>query len=254
MTGREIWKFKVDDHPYATSTGSPTVHDGRVYVTTSGVGEEGQGGRVGYECCTFRGSVTALDASTGKVIWKSYTITEAPKPRAKNKAGLQTWGPAGGGIWSAPDDRRGATGDLRRHGQRLRRPAAAHDRCRAGARHRQRKDPVVVSAAGQRRVGGRVRPRRQRGQSRTARPRWGRTTTSPCRRCWPSGPTARTCSSSSRSRGWRTPSIPTSRVRSCGRYRTSQGASLGGQWGAAVDDRQAYFGVVRAERQAACVR
>lgn len=102
VTGKELWRFKVDDHPYATATGSPTFHDGRLYVTTSGVGEEGQGGRVGYECCTFRGSVTAIDVNTGKPLWKSYTITEAPKPRAKNAQGLQTWGPAGGGIWSAP--------------------------------------------------------------------------------------------------------------------------------------------------------
>ena len=27
-------------------------------------------------------------------------------------------------------------------------------------------------------------------------------------------------------------------------YRTSQGSGLGGQWGAAADDKQAYFGVV----------
>jgi polyvinyl alcohol dehydrogenase (cytochrome) len=101
ITGREIWKYDVDNHTYATSTGSPTVFDGRVYVVTAGVGEEGQGGRVGYECCTFRGSVTALDASTGKLIWKTYTVPE-PQPRAKNKQGLQTWGPAGGGIWGAP--------------------------------------------------------------------------------------------------------------------------------------------------------
>ena len=102
VTGRELWKYDVDEHTYATSTGSVTYFDGRVYVPTAGVGEEGQGGRVGYECCTFRGSITALDAGTGKVIWKSYTIPTAPAPRAKNKQGLQTWGPAGGGVWAAP--------------------------------------------------------------------------------------------------------------------------------------------------------
>ena len=109
-TGREIWSRDVDDHIYASSTGSPTLHDGRLYVTAAAVGEEGQGGRAQYACCTFRGSVTALDAHTGEVIWKSYTITEAPRPRAKNKEGVQTWGPAGGGIWSAPtvDAARGA--------------------------------------------------------------------------------------------------------------------------------------------------
>lgn len=101
-TGKQIWSTKVDDHTYATITGSPTLHDGRLYVTTSGVGEEGQGGRSGYECCTFRGSVSALDANSGKVIWKSYAITDEPKSRGKNKDGVQLWGPAGAGIWSAP--------------------------------------------------------------------------------------------------------------------------------------------------------
>jgi polyvinyl alcohol dehydrogenase (cytochrome) len=101
-TGKEIWQRQVDTHPYARATGSVTLHQNRLYVPTAGVGEEGQGGRPQYECCTFRGSVSALDASTGAVIWKSYTITEEPKPRAKNAAGVQTWGPAGGGVWGAP--------------------------------------------------------------------------------------------------------------------------------------------------------
>jgi polyvinyl alcohol dehydrogenase (cytochrome) len=52
--GREIWSRRVDDHPYAKSTGSVTVYDGRVYVPVAGVGEEGQGGNSKYACCTFR--------------------------------------------------------------------------------------------------------------------------------------------------------------------------------------------------------
>jgi len=101
-TGKEIWSRKVDSHPYAKATGSVTVHDGRVYVPLAGVGEEGQGGGGDYECCTFRGSVTALNADTGVVIWKTYTIADEPKPRGKNARGITAWGPAGGGIWSAP--------------------------------------------------------------------------------------------------------------------------------------------------------
>lgn len=101
-TGREIWSRRVDDHPYARSTGAPTVHAGRVYVPTAGVGEEGQGARPTYPCCTFRGSVTALDANTGRVIWKSYTIAEEPTRRGANAAGVERWGPSGGAIWAAP--------------------------------------------------------------------------------------------------------------------------------------------------------
>jgi polyvinyl alcohol dehydrogenase (cytochrome) len=102
VSGKQLWVRRLDDHRLARVTGSPTLYDGRLYVPTSGLGEEGQGGRPQYECCTFRGSVTALDVTTGAVVWKSYMITEEPKPRSKNKEGVQTWGPSGAGIWAAP--------------------------------------------------------------------------------------------------------------------------------------------------------
>ena len=101
-SGTEIWRRKLDDHTYATATGSPTLYNGRLYVPLAAVGEEGQGGRVGYECCTFRGSITALDANTGAVAWRSYTIPEAPAARGKNAEGRTVWGPSGAGVWGAP--------------------------------------------------------------------------------------------------------------------------------------------------------
>ncbi len=107
-TGRQLWVRKVDEHPSAAITGALAVYGGRVYVPTQGLNEEGSGGRGGYQCCTFRGSVSALDANTGAVAWKTYMVDE-PKPRAKNANGVQMWGPAGGGIWSSPtvDPQRG---------------------------------------------------------------------------------------------------------------------------------------------------
>src|SRR5262245_36333223 len=109
VTGAQIWVRKVDEHPFAKSTGAPVLYEGRLYVTAAGVGEETSATRPDYECCTFRGSVTALDASTGEVVWKAYTITEAPKPRGKTATGTQLWGPSGAGVWSAPtiDAKRG---------------------------------------------------------------------------------------------------------------------------------------------------
>jgi polyvinyl alcohol dehydrogenase (cytochrome) len=101
-TGKQLWVRKVDDHAFAKSTGAPTLYDGRLYVTASGVGEETSATRPDYECCTFRGSVSALDASTGDVIWKAYTIPDAPKPRGKSTTGKQLWGPSGAGVWSSP--------------------------------------------------------------------------------------------------------------------------------------------------------
>jgi len=101
-TGVLLWTRKIEDHPNASITGAPTVFQGRVYVPTSAAGEEVRGGRLDYGCCTFRGSVSALDAGTGAVIWKSYSIPDEPKPRAVNKNGVQLFGPAGGGIWGSP--------------------------------------------------------------------------------------------------------------------------------------------------------
>ncbi len=108
-TGAPLWVRKLDEHPNASMTGAPAVHDGLVYVATSAAGEEVRGGRLDYGCCTFRGSVSALNATNGAVRWKSYSITTEPKQRAVNKDGVQLYGPAGAGIWGAPtiDAKRG---------------------------------------------------------------------------------------------------------------------------------------------------
>jgi polyvinyl alcohol dehydrogenase (cytochrome) len=100
-TGATLWSLKLDTHASAGITGSPIVHDGRVFVGVQGLSEEGRGANGGYGCCTFRGSLSAVDVNTGKLLWKTYTVDES-QPRAKNAAGVQMFGPAGGGIWSAP--------------------------------------------------------------------------------------------------------------------------------------------------------
>jgi polyvinyl alcohol dehydrogenase (cytochrome) len=107
-TGRVAWTRKVDDHPLARVTGSPTLHAGRLYVPMSSY-EEAQGADPRYGCCTFRGSVSALDAATGRLIWKTPMIAEPAQRRGTSSAGVPLWGPSGAGIWSAPtiDERRG---------------------------------------------------------------------------------------------------------------------------------------------------
>jgi polyvinyl alcohol dehydrogenase (cytochrome) len=100
-TGELIWKVKVEDHPTARITGAPQFFEGRVYVPVAS-GEEGAGRNPKYECCTFRGSVVALEAATGKRVWKTYVIPDEPKPTKKTKAGVQMFAPSGAGIWSAP--------------------------------------------------------------------------------------------------------------------------------------------------------
>jgi polyvinyl alcohol dehydrogenase (cytochrome) len=99
-TGAMIWKSHVDDHPFARVTASPTYHNGRLYVGVAS-GEETAGAVAEYECCTFRGSLVALDATNGSRVWKTYTIEE-PQRRGKNSVGTQQWGPSGVPIWSSP--------------------------------------------------------------------------------------------------------------------------------------------------------
>jgi polyvinyl alcohol dehydrogenase (cytochrome) len=101
FTGELLWKRKVDDFLGATITGAPTLAGDALYVGTSSA-EEVLGANIKYECCKFRGSVFALDAATGQVRWRSYTIPEVPKPVRKNKLGVQLWGPSGAGVWSSP--------------------------------------------------------------------------------------------------------------------------------------------------------
>jgi polyvinyl alcohol dehydrogenase (cytochrome) len=100
-TGRVVWTRKVEEHPLARITGSPTLHAGRLYVPVSSY-EESQGADPRYECCTFRGSVSALDAATGRVIWKTSMISAPLQRRGTSTAGAALWGPSGSGIWSAP--------------------------------------------------------------------------------------------------------------------------------------------------------
>jgi len=99
--GKRLWKTSLDPHPDVHVTGAPTLTDGKLYVGVSSL-EEVSGADPKDECCKFRGSVSSLDATTGKVIWKSYTIASEPKPVRKNAQGVQLWGPSGAGIWSSP--------------------------------------------------------------------------------------------------------------------------------------------------------
>ena len=100
-TGELMWKTRIDDHASARITGAPQWFENRLYVPVAS-GEEGAAGGPGYRCCTFRGSLVALDAATGKQIWKTYTIAELPKPTTKTSKGVQLYAPSGGGVWSAP--------------------------------------------------------------------------------------------------------------------------------------------------------
>jgi polyvinyl alcohol dehydrogenase (cytochrome) len=111
-SGELLWRTRPVEHLLAQSTATPQFYKGVIYQGFSSL-EESLVVDPNAVCCSFRGSVVALDAATGRTIWQSFTITEPAKPTG---AGKQQ-GPSGAAIWSTPtiDEQRGAlyvaTGD-----------------------------------------------------------------------------------------------------------------------------------------------
>jgi polyvinyl alcohol dehydrogenase (cytochrome) len=106
-TGRLIWKVSVRDHPAATITGSPTLHEGRLFVPLSST-EVVSAMDGDYACCTFRGGVAALSAADGRALWRMHTVPP-PVRQGVNRRGVPAFGPSGAPVWSVPtvDARRG---------------------------------------------------------------------------------------------------------------------------------------------------
>jgi polyvinyl alcohol dehydrogenase (cytochrome) len=72
-TGNLKWMTQIDDHPASRITSSPVVANGAVYLGVSS-DEENLATDPHYKCCTFRGSAVGLDASTGHLLWKTFTV------------------------------------------------------------------------------------------------------------------------------------------------------------------------------------
>ncbi len=98
-SGAPLWKTPIETHPLARITAPPSVYQGRVFVPVSGM-EDPLTHDPNHACCTHRGSVAALDASSGRLLWKRYTIEEAPKPLPKTGEGPQHFAPAGGSVFT----------------------------------------------------------------------------------------------------------------------------------------------------------
>jgi polyvinyl alcohol dehydrogenase (cytochrome) len=115
QSGAEIWKSEVlENHQSSVLSGSPVVSGARIFVPISSI-EEATAMRKDYVCCTFRGSLAALDLKTGKLLWKSFMIG-APL-QIIHREGKDLLGPAGAAVWATPtvDQKRGliyvVTGD-----------------------------------------------------------------------------------------------------------------------------------------------
>jgi polyvinyl alcohol dehydrogenase (cytochrome) len=90
-TGALKWKTLVEPHPMSVITQSPTVYNGRVYVGVSSL-EEAAARQGMYPCCSFRGSMVALDVKSGRILWKTYMLPD--------NFG-QTYGYSGAAVWGS---------------------------------------------------------------------------------------------------------------------------------------------------------
>ena len=79
-SGRPMWRTKVEADPTAMITGAPVVDDGVVFVGAASKAEMQD------RPTTFRGSVLALSADTGKILWQTYMTKE---------------GYTGAGVWGS---------------------------------------------------------------------------------------------------------------------------------------------------------
>lgn len=82
LTGIPLWQTTLDDQPGSDVYGSPVVYKGTVYIGTAGSYAENN-----LPNSRTRGTVVALDAATGAIRWKTYTVP---------------LGDDGGGVWSTP--------------------------------------------------------------------------------------------------------------------------------------------------------
>src|SRR6266566_2143798 len=89
-TGTLVWSTQVDTDPAAVITSSPVVYRGVAYLGISSKGEAGGPG-------TFRGAVIALDAATGTLLWKTYTVPSNNGNSDSNKPGYYS----GNAVWSS---------------------------------------------------------------------------------------------------------------------------------------------------------
>ena len=100
-SGAHLWSRPISEHTFAFPTGTPSFHRDRLFVPVSSF-EVGMAMVPLYGCCTFRGAVLALDASTGGEEWHSFTIEEAPSVTGRRWVFIERWGPSGAPVWSAP--------------------------------------------------------------------------------------------------------------------------------------------------------
>lgn len=89
-TGALIWSTQVDTDPDSVITASPVIYNGVIYEGISSKGEASL-------APTFRGAFVAIDAATGRLLWKSYMVPSNNGGGDSNLPGYYS----GNAVWGA---------------------------------------------------------------------------------------------------------------------------------------------------------
>ena len=101
LSGDEVWRLQAGEHPQAMVSGSGVEYDGVLYQAVSSF-EVFTALNPFYACCTFRSSILAIDAGSGEIIWRAYTIEEKPAVYRERVLLPDLYGPSGAPVWSQP--------------------------------------------------------------------------------------------------------------------------------------------------------
>lgn len=108
QSGKQLWKTSLSNRvtnrdgttrELNNVSASVAYHDGRIYVPFAGT-------ETFYnptaECCRSRGGLAALDANTGKQIWRVDTIPDPATQTGVTATGVPIWGKSGASVWNTP--------------------------------------------------------------------------------------------------------------------------------------------------------
>jgi len=101
LTGQVLWRVSPEAHANTTITGTPVPYGDTLYVPVSSL-EVVTAIDEKYACCTFRGSVVALDLDTGATRWTHFTVEQPPREQGLTRVGTKILGPSGAPVWTSP--------------------------------------------------------------------------------------------------------------------------------------------------------
>ena len=101
-TGQLRWATRLEPtDPYVQLTGSPIVYAGKVFIGLSDTQDDLQVTNLNYPCCTARGDIVAVNAYTGAIVWRHYTVP-VPQPTGTWPSGATEYSPSGVSVWDSP--------------------------------------------------------------------------------------------------------------------------------------------------------